>query len=180
MPQDLSGEALQVLDESDWASGRLPATLSRPIRAEGPADPAGWFAPSWASLGQIAAARTEPRGPEASAREAAVTAAALEPAFAWALRGLSFDRDRIGPERHVTAALRGLLAEPEAPARPAAADGSEVAIASLRAELAATREELAVARTEMDLARGEVAALRTSTSWRVSAPLRVMGGLLKR
>ena len=81
--------------------------------------------------------------------------------------------------RHVDQMLLGRIAElsealaargPEAAGAPAPKDGGAE-------NLAAENDAL---RRELDGVRAEVAALKASTSWRISAPVRKLGGLLGR
>lgn len=98
---------------------------------------------------------------------------------------------------YVAAKLGPLLGERASPARVAAAHaavarpglvrteaeraaGGSLEEAALKRELGVQRAELAALRATLAAARAEAAALRASRSWRLTAPLRALAGLLRR
>lgn len=176
LPMAGPDDVCPTLDETDWVTGEVPAALREPRRevVENAAQ-AAWFAPSLSSLSRIAGVATEPGSQKVTAAEVEKVEAAMASGLCGAFGRLCFDSHPNPPRNSVAAALERFLAAPTL-AEPAIAQELRPAPALTQAardgEIA--RLEQAVAEREGQIAslHQHVDTILSSTSWKVTKPLR--------
>ena len=181
LPMAGPDDACPTLDETDWATGQLPAALREPRRDAAEAARAAWFAPSLSSLSRIAGVGTEPRPQQVTAAEVAKVEVAMAPGLCGAFGRFCFDSHPNPQRNSVAAALERFLAAPS-PVEAAVAEEPRPALALAQTERDGEITRLGQAVAERD---GQIASLHqhvntilSSTSWKVTKPLRLIKRLL--
>jgi hypothetical protein len=170
--QGLGGEELTGTLDAAAALRRLALPADAMAAQPAPGLPERLFA--------LAAERDAARAAEAAARQAADTAIAGEAAARIAAAEAGAEAARARAEQAAAARDAAAAAQAAAGAAAAAADAeaatraARTEAAEARASAEAARAEAAEALAAAAAARAEAAALRDSTSWRVTAPLRAL------